>query len=209
MALAEPFDLLSGFPGWVTGFEPRRRQEQSSQASGRVVVKDLGPPLWQLKAQSKLLSPNLLDYWRARLAAMEDGMATFLGYSLSRTYPIAYPRGSWPGSFDGVSAALSSVNVNRKAVRIASLPAGFVFSVGDYLSIAGDLHQVMETATASGAGLTPEFEVRPHLWPGVASGVVSLKKPGCTMSIVPGSAVSDAGLNGWGNISFQAIEARS
>jgi hypothetical protein len=28
------------------------------------------------------------------------------------------------------------------------------------------------------------------------------------MAVVPGSVSSDAGLNGWGSLSFQAIEAR-
>lgn len=211
MALSQPLDLLSDFPGWVTSFDLMWRQEQSRTAGGRTIVKDLGSPVWQLKAQSKQLKPNELDYWRARLNALENGLAMFRGYSLSRTYPIAYPKGSWPtgGSFSGTAAALNSVNANRKAIRVGSLPAAFVLSVGDYLAIGNDLHQVMESATASGAGLTPEFEVRPHLWPGVSSGVVSVFKPSCIMAVVPGSISSDASLNGWGSVSFQAMEARS
>lgn len=210
MALSQPFDLLSDFPGWVTSFDLMWRQEQSRTAGGKTIVKDLGSPLWQLKAQSKQLKPNELDYWRARLNAMENGLSTFRGYSLSRTYPIAYPKGSWPtgGSFSGTAAALNSVNANRKAIRVGSLPAAFVLSVGDYLAIGNDLHQVMESATASGGGLTSEFEVRPHLWPGVSSGVASVFKPSCIMAIVPGSISSDASLNGWGSVSFQAMEAR-
>jgi hypothetical protein len=216
MALTEPFDLLSNFPGWTTGFDPEFRQEQSRSTGGRTYVKDLGPELWQMKAQSKMLSPNLLDYWKARLHALENGLFTFIGYSLSRTYPIAYPRGSWPtgGSFDGISANLATVNANRKAVTVAALPAGFRLSIGDYVQVgATDLHRVMEAATANGSGLTPEFEVRPHIWPGVAGGFspplsVSVKRPACIMAIVPGSIVSDSGLNGRGSISFQGEEAR-
>jgi len=212
MALSDPFDFLPDFAaiGWVTSFDLMYRQEQSRTAGGRTLVKDLGSPLWQLKAQSKPLRPNELDKWRARLAAMENGFATFYGYSLSRTYPIAYPKGSWPtgGAFSGTTATLSSVNANRKAGRVDDLPAGFKLSVGDYISVEGDLHQVMEDATASGAGLTPEFEVRPHFWPGVSSGAVSVFRPSCIMAIVPGSISSDAGLNGWGSVAFQALEAR-
>jgi hypothetical protein len=211
MALSSPFDLLSDFPGWVTGFSLHWRQEQSTLASGRVIVKDFGSPLWQLTAQSKRLSVNELDYWRARLNGMENGIATFYGYSLSRTYPIAYPRGSWPTgvSFSGTTAALASVNANRKAVTISGLPAGYVVSVGDYVQIGTtDLHQAMEAVTADGSGLTPEFEVRPHIWTGVSSGDVSVKKPHCIMAIVPGSITSDSSLDGFGSVSFQAIEAR-
>lgn len=214
MTLSEPFDLLPDFPGWVTKFELRYRQEQSRTAGGRTLVKDMGSPLWQLAAQTKVLRPNELDYWRARLAALENGLKTFWGYPLSRTYPISYPKGSWPtaGAFDGVSASLASINANRRAVAVGDLPAGFKLSVGDFISIDGDLHQAMEAATANGSGLTPQFEIRPHLWPDMAIGfpapVVSVYRPACLMAVVPGSISADAGLNGWGSVSFQAIEAR-
>lgn len=216
MALgSEPFDLLTGFPGWTTSFDLAARQEQSRSASGVTYVKDLGPPLWTMKAQSKLLTPNVLDYWRARFKALEGGLYTFLAYPLSRKYPISYPNGSWPtgGGFSGTSAVLSSVNVNRKAVRVGSLPVGFVFKVGDYISIANDLHQVMEDSTADGSGLTPEFEVRPHIWPDVAGGGspathVSVLAPSCVMALVPGSISTDSSLNGRGSIAFQGIEVR-
>jgi hypothetical protein len=214
VALSEPFDLLPDFPGWVTKFELRYRQEQSRTAGGRTIVKDMGSPLWQMAAQTKVLRPNDLDYWRARLQALENGLKTFWGYPLSRTYPIAHPKGSWPtgGAFDGVSASLASINANRKAIRVDDLPVGFKFSVGDFLSIAGDLHQVMEPATAAVGGLTPQFEVRPHLWPSVTvsdpAPAVSVYRPACLMAIVPGSISADAGLNGWGSVAFQAIEAR-
>jgi hypothetical protein len=103
---------------------------------------------------------------------------------------------------------LASVNANRKAVSVSSLPAGFVFSVGDFIQIGStDLHQVMEAATAAG-GTTPQFEVRPHIWTGVNSGAVSVKYPHCIMTVLPGSIMTDAGLNGWGTVSFEAMEYR-
>lgn len=210
MSLSAPFNLLADFPGWTVSFDLMYRQEQSRTAGGRTVVKDLGSPLWQLKAQSKQLRPNLLDYWRARLTALGNGLQTFYGYPLSRTYPIAYPNGSWPtgGAFSGL-AVLATINANRKAVTVSGLPAAFVLSVGDYVSVAGNLHQVMEATTASAGGLTPEFEVRPHIWLGVAAGAaVAVYRPSCIMSIVPGSVASDSDLTGWGSVSFQAIEAR-
>jgi hypothetical protein len=109
MSLSEPFDILADFPGFTTVFQPLYRQEQSRTAGGKTYVKDLGDPLWTLTAQSRQMKPNELDYWRARLNAMENGLAMFRGYSMSRTYPIKYPRGSWPTglAFDGVSASLA------------------------------------------------------------------------------------------------------
>ena len=210
MSITYPIDLLPGFPGWTTGFSLKWRQEQSTQASGRILVKDMGSPLWTLRAASKPLSPNSLDQWRAKLTSLENGLQTFRGYSMSRCFPILYPNGSWPtgGSFPGTTAVLASVDSSRKMISVSSLPAGFQFSVGDYLSIAGDLHQVMEPAMAS-AGTSGFFEVRPHIWPGVTAGkAVSVKQPACLMAIVPGSIGTDAQMNGWGTVSFQAIEAR-
>jgi hypothetical protein len=211
MALpAQPYDLLNDFPGWTIGFELMWRQEQSRVAGGRTIVKDLGSPLWQTKVQSKQLSPNLLDYWRARLDAMENGLATFRGYPVSRTFPIAYPRGAWPTAFDGVSANLHTIGGNNKSVRVNSLPATFKLSIGDLISFGDNLHRVVEAATADGAGLTPLFEVRPHIWPGSVTGVaVAIKRPSCVMAIVPGSISSEAGLDGRGSVAFQAMEARS
>jgi hypothetical protein len=214
MAITYPINLLPGFPGWTTGFSLRWRQEQSTQASGRILVKDMGSPLWTLRAASKTLSPNNLDAWKARLESLENGLQTFWGYSMTRCYPILYPRGSWPTgtSFTGLTANLASINANRKAITLSALPAGFTLSVGDYISITigtrKDLHQVMEAATAA-SGTTTEFEIRPHLWPDVTiTKAVAVKQPACLMAIVPGSLSADAGLNGWGALSFQGIEAR-
>lgn len=217
MSISYPIDLLADLPGWTTVFEPLWRQEQSRTAGGKTYVKDLGDPLWSLTAQSRQLSPNELDYWRARLMAMENGLQTFYGRPMSRCYPIKYPRGTWPTgvAFDG-TATLLSVGTNRKSVSISGLPAAYLVSVGDYIQVGDtNLHMVMEAATASSEGETAEFEVRPHIWPNVDAGdspavIVSVKRPSCIMAIVPGSIQSQADpQTGWGAVSFQAVEARS
>jgi hypothetical protein len=212
VAITQPVNFLPIFPGWTTGFDLAWRQEQSVQASGRVIVKDMGSPLWSCRGISKVLSPNNLDQWRARLTSLENGLATFLGYPLSRTYPILYPKGNWPtgGAFSGTTANLASINANRKAITVSALPAGFSLSIGDFLSLGGnvDLHQVMEPATAA-AGTTTEFEIRPGLWPTRTTGAaVSVYRPACLMAIMPGSIQTDSQISGWGSVSFAAVEAR-
>ena len=209
MTIAYPINLLPGFPGWTTGFDLRWRQEQSTQASGRILVKDMGSPLWTLRAATKPLSPNNLDAWRARLTSLENGLQTFWGYPMSRCYPILYPKGSWPtGSAFSGACTLASIDASRKIISISGLPAGFKLSIGDYVSVSGDLHHVMEATTAA-AGTTGFFEVRPHIWPGVtAPKVATVKQPACLMAVVPGSVSSDTGPSGWGALSFQAMEAR-
>ncbi|MFC3206885.1 hypothetical protein [Aquamicrobium soli] len=202
MSITYPVDLLAAWPGWCTDFSLLWRQEQSRQANGRTIVKDLGSPLWQATYQSRSLSPNELDEWRARLDAMENGLQTFKGYSLSRCRPVKHP-----GAVSLPAGALSTVNANRKAVRASGL-TGITLSVGDMLQIGTkDLHRVMEAATGDP---TNEFEIRPHLWPGVGEGAaVSISRPSCTMAVVPGSVSSQAdAATGRGTVSFQAIEAR-
>ncbi|KFL24996.1 hypothetical protein JP74_21770 [Devosia sp. 17-2-E-8] len=217
MALTEPIDLLSDFPGWATDFSLLWRQEQSRQANGRTRVKDFGSPLWQASYSSRTLSPNELDHWRARLDVLENGLLTFSGYSLSRCFPIAYPNGSWPTGedFDGVSAVIHTLGANNKSLRVTSLPQGYRFSIGDMLQVTTAtgrkyLFRADETAMADSFGLTTTFEVRPHFPVGVSIGdTVSVKRPGVPMVLMPGSISSSADpRNGRGSISFDAIEAR-
>lgn len=213
MAVSFPFDLLANFPGWSTEYELLRREEQSRTAGGVTVVKDMGDPLWQAAYTSTSLKPNELDYWRARLDALDGGQQTFLAYPLSRCFPIRYPNGSWPSgsSFNGNSATVGSINANNKQLTINGLPAGFVLSVGDMIRIGSrNLHRVVAGVTANGSGIATNVEVRPHFWPETGPGdAVSVKKPYCRMTIVPGSISTTADLaTGRGTISFRAIEAR-
>lgn len=213
---SDPQDFLDVFPGWVTSFELQFRQELSRTAGGVTIVKDMGDPLWNMSARTKILPPNKMDYWRARLESLENGRRTFYGYSLSRKFPILYPNGSWPtgSSFNGYTAQLYDVDdATRRLLRISSLPAAFRLSVGDMVSINDtDLHRVQEDVTANGSGLTPAFEVYPRLWAGIdlisPLPRISVLKPHCRMMLVPGSVSSSTDMTGWGTIAFEAIEAR-
>lgn len=197
MAEAYPIDLLDGFPGWSTQFELLWRQEASREAGGRTYAKDLGDPLWQATYQTRSLSPNLLDSWRARLDLLEGQKGTFLGYHLARCRPMKHP-----GSSVLPVGAIAAIGADRKTATLSGF-AGITFSVGDMLQVGDtDLHRVV----ADGGTI----EVRPHFWPGVAAGAaVTIAKPHCTMAIVRGSVTSQADpQTGRGAVSFQAEEAR-
>jgi hypothetical protein len=114
-------------------------------------------------------------------------------------------------------AKIASLGGDNKSLSLANLPVGFTLNVGDMLQIQHgtdpvryDLHRVQEGAAADASGITPAFEVRPHLWPGVAvDNVVSVKAPWCLMQIVPDTIESTADMQtGNGTITFQAMEAR-
>ncbi|MDX3929257.1 MAG: hypothetical protein QHC90_26080 [Shinella sp.] len=210
MTIVYPVNLLADFPGWTTKFEPMFRQEQSRTAGGRTYVKDLGWPLWNGAWVTRSLSPNNLDRCRGRLEALEGGLQTFIGYPLSRCYPIAYPKPAYDALGVG-SVTTGTIGANNKSCTLAGLPAGYRVSIGDLLEITGSgLHRVMEAVTANGSGVTPTFEVRPHFWPGAAAGAaVKLAGPSCRMAIVPGSISSTADpQTGRGTVSFEAVEDR-
>lgn len=202
MTLVYPLDFLPDFPGWTTEFEPMLRQEFSRQANGVTIGKDFGSPLWRGAWVSTQLGPNQLDYWRARLEALQGVLKGFRAYSLSRFRPILHP-----GSSALPAGTLHTIDAGRNAIRVTGL-AGISLSVGDLLQIGpNDLHRVLEPATGNPTGL---FDVMPPVWPGVVAGAaVTIHKPSCIMSIVPGSISSAADpVSGRGTISFQGVEDR-
>ena len=210
MAITFPYDILpSGAPFWSVDFDLLWRQEQSRTAGGQTIVKDLGSPLWQGTWQSRSMRPNELDQWRARFKLLENGLNQFYGRPSSRCYPIAYPAGVGMGTVTGLQ--VDTIDSSRKAIRIKNMPAGYTGKVGDYIQIGtGNLHQVMEDFTASGLGLSPLFEIRPHLWPLTAvNDAVAVVEPRCLMTLVPGSLSTTTELStGRGAITFQAMESR-
>jgi hypothetical protein len=213
MALAAIQDVLADFPGWTTQFELQYRQEMSGQASGDLIVKDLGPALWALAAQSRQLRSSDLRYWKARLASLDNGIGRFYGYDLAGKWPRLYPRGAWPtgGSFTGDTASINDLDdEDARLVKLGGLPAGYAGSVGDYIALPGRgaLHQAMEDFAADSGGVTGFFEVRPPLRPDVVeTDTVSVKRAACVMMIVPGSISAPADLaSGFGTISFRGIQ---
>ena len=198
MAITYPYDLLDGFKGHSVEFELLWRQEQSRQANGRTILKDFGSPLWRANFTSAPMHANDLDAWRARLAAMENGLKTFKAYPISRYRPINHP-----GSGALPNGTINSISSDRKTVTFAGL-ASLNLTVGDMFTVKNrDLHQIVDVSGGS-------VEVRPHLWPGIVAGdAVSVSKPFCIMAIVPGSIASTADMqSGIGAVSFQAVEAR-
>lgn len=202
MALTEPIDLLDDFPGWSTRFELAWRQEQSRHASGRTRVKDFGSPLWTAAYQSRSLQRRELDYWRARLDTLENGLVEFVAFQMSRCRPMAHQ-----GDSPLPTGTLHTIGDDDKSIRVDDL-GGITLSVGDMIQVNGNLHRVMEPATAT-AGLTPLFEIKPHLWTGTNTGDdVVIQTPSCLMTVMPGSITSSSEINGWGSVSWQAIESR-
>lgn len=207
MAISFPrSDILT-----AVGFSPPfafdlvSRQELSRLASGVSTGKDLGPALWFAAfATEELRNDDALDF-AAMLDSLDGVINTFEAWDLRRPAPRAHGDGS---AADGV---LESVNANNKAVALSGLNAGQIVSRGDYLSFDYGanraLHRVAETVTANGSGLTPEFEVRPHLRPGWAlTAGVKLRAPRGIFTLMPGSVVPTQTRGTFGAVSFKIVQ---
>lgn len=216
MTLATVQDILAIWPGWAT-LDLSYGDQSSGQGSGQTIVKRLRDPLWTLHAESRTLSPNEIRFWKAKLDGLDNGRRLFLGYESTSKYPAAYPRGAWPtgGSFSGTTAAVSAVGGDGISLSLKSLPAGFVGTIGDMISVtygAGTpaalcLLRVLEAFTANGSGVTGTFAVSGPIAAGVAANkAVSVKAPACHMMIVPGSVSAPKTVSGRGAITFDAIQ---
>lgn len=214
MSITYPIDILSELPGWSSKFDLGWQKDVSRTRGGRYLVKDIGPALWTAAYTTREMRPNELDYWRARMDTLEGGARTFKGYHKARCYPIDDPNGSKLAGVTLSGIQISEIGTDNKSLKIDGLPVGYVLSVGDLLSHAVSsglryVSRVVDGGTAGSGGETGFIEVRPHLPTGTAvDQVVTIVKPWLPMSVVPGSINMDAGLNGRGRLTFEAIEAK-
>lgn len=208
MSIAFPrTDVLTPFLFASQSFRLVSRQEVSRQASGVVRGKDLGPALWLADYTTVALVNDDVLSLEAKLNSLDGVINTFEAGDIRRPYPKSHPDGVF-----GDTGVLNSVNANNKAISISGLDAGMALSVGDYLSFtygtSRALHQVVEAVTASGTGLTVEFEVRPYLRPGWALGAaIKLKLPKGIFTMLPDSIASATQGPINSVISFKAIQS--
>lgn len=165
------------------------RQEYSRAASGVTYGKSLGSSLWMGSWTTKpMRHDDALDF-EARLNTLDGVINTFYGEDVRRRYPKMYPN----GTFDESAAAIHTLDTDGQ-IRIDGLPAGFVISRGDYFHFDYGtptnraLHQASETVVCDGAGLSPLFEVRPHIRQGAEVDLaVSFKRPRAIFTLEPDS----------------------
>lgn len=210
MAITFPRSDIMTAVGWTDQkFDLVERQEFSRQANGTTIAKSFGSALWSGTWTSAALERDVAADFEARLRSLDGSINGFHARDILRPYPRAYPT----GSFSESGVAVHTVGDDGKSLRIDGLASGFVISRGDYLSVTtlGGvilLYQAMEDATADGGGVSPSFEVRPHLHPGVAiNDIVKLKSPTTVFRLVPGSI--DSSMRGWSRVvvSFSGIQS--
>ncbi len=186
-AHADFFGLLDHLAGdmWLAEY-----REHSETGGGAILTADYGPRLWRGSVQ---LKPQRLPDWaetQALIGAFLQGQRTFHASDPFAMAPASDPAGS------AVAASvvlLDTVNADKRRLALKGLPANYVLTRGDRLSVTDSgggvhLHEMVETVTANGAGTTTEFELTPFTQTTLASNdAVTLVRPSCLALIVPGS----------------------
>jgi hypothetical protein len=209
MALTLPLSLADFFDTLKVRSAPFLlvdQQEYSGLGTGEGLAHDLGPRLWEASVQSAPMPLAEAQAMLARIDALDGAINAFYAYNPAKAYPAADPDGT---ILAASTPTVHTIATNRKEMRVTGLPAGYVLTAGDMLAVdygspsRRALVRLVTGATASGAGLTPLFEVRPHLKAGITTTLaVTLIKPAMKAKIVPGSLSTAHDLMVTGTLSF-------
>lgn len=174
----------------------RRNDEISGLGSGQTLSAELGPALWTADVVLDWMRHDHADQVQAAIETLDGPFNSFYLCSPRRRFPQADPDGTLLGA---ATPTIHTLGGDNKSVRLAGVPAGYRLTRGDFLAFdygapsRRAFHRIVEDATADGAGITPSFEVRPHIRPGATTGLaVTLIKPAAKVFIVPDSF--DAGV---------------
>jgi len=183
-------DLMNALVVTGVSFALSYGQETSGQAGGQIRVKDLRSPLWHMKADCSMLTLQQLRVIRALVGGLGGSLGSFYAWDPAAQFPAADPDGSNLGASN---VQISGLGATAKNLLLKGLPAGYVLTVGDMLAydygISRALHQVVTPqVVASGAGVTPEFEIHPPRRQGAAvNTAITLVRAAAEMRIVPGT----------------------
>lgn len=190
MTITFPRDLPDPHNIKSCRFDVQHQQVRAPTRGGLVQVAAVGVDLWVASYETAPMREVEAEAWRAWLHSLRGGALFFKMCNPVRRYALAYPTGygaltrAGGGSFSAGTATLSAIATTRDTITLTTLPASFVLTVGDLVSIpfgsAGRaLHRVVEGATANGSGqATVTIEATIPL--AVSTGVtVDLLKPWC------------------------------
>jgi hypothetical protein len=192
MALTFPLPVtwFTGLPVAESRFDLTAGTQISRTRGGAVHVANIAERLW---TGSVVLVPRR-HADAVRIAAQLDALREARGSALIHPYPLAVPASDPGGVLLGASTpTLHTIGTGGRSLRITGLPAGYQLRAGDFVgfSYGSDptryaLHRLVEDATASGAGLTPNAEVVPPIRAGVSTGTaITLIRPAIRAVILP------------------------
>lgn len=137
-----------------------RSDAVNRSGAGQVQVHSLADPVWKLRLVTRSLRVSHRAIWKAWLLSMRGGQKRFLGHAPVVQYPLAYGAPvlgltrAAGGSFDGTATLTAKT---AYGVSLAGLPADYVASIGDMVSLRLSnglrmIHIVTESATANEDG---------------------------------------------------------
>lgn len=198
--------LFNGFPIKTAKFELTPRQSRSRLASGKPIAVDYGLATWTASYTTPPISHDMCIEIEALLNSQDGAVNEIRVWDTRREYPLAYPTGAFSDS-----GSITTWGGSGKSVTITGLPANFVINRGDYFAYTYGgkryLHQAVEAVTASGAGATTDFEIRPH-YPTGATGTVAVAFQTPHMNVVldgPPQFDDTGGLTG--TITFSVVQS--
>lgn len=156
----------------------------SRLANGQIIPSALGEPYWM--GSGAMITEEHADAAEYELALMnlDRPGQSFLVYDNRFNGPRLDPEGTL---LEGFTPEIHSLGGNNRSLRVNGLPENYALSRGDYIGwqygsspTRYALHRVASAAIATGGGLTPMFDVEPHIRPGAEPGLlVELVRPCC------------------------------
>lgn len=189
-----PLDgFFAGLPIASITFDLSEALEQSQTGAGEILDADLGPRLWTGEVTLGKLNRAEKQQALARIDALRYAGRSFFVYPTDQAYPLADPTGA---GLAGATPQIDALGADTRQIALNGLPAGYQLSEGDFLAFEYvntasryALHKLSGAgATADALGVTPLFEVVPHIRPGATMGAaVVLGRPYCKARLVPDS----------------------
>lgn len=182
-------DFFEAFCPISTTFQLGEAVIANETGGGEVIRSDYGARLWQGTVTLAPSRPVLIEDMLALIRVLQDSRASFL------LYPRHKRRATGGGALSEPIGQINTLPANNRLITLKALPANYVITRGDFLSfIYGSspsryaFHQVVESITANGSGVTGEFEVVPPIRPGATVNTgVQFNKPRLKAVMVPGS----------------------
>ena len=196
MAITRPYPLTflaDVLPIQSVTWDSKRNDELSGTGGGRVWQAELADPLWMAKVVIDKDRHDVIKQLAAKVRSLHGAQYDFWLYDPLSKYPQADPAGVILGAS---TVQVHSVGEDRHTLRLKGLPASYQLTLADKGQVAFSTDPVLnfffefsEGVVADGSGVTPEFEVFPHVPIGVvADDAVTLAKPACKVFIMPGTA---------------------
>ncbi|NSX90639.1 hypothetical protein [Agrobacterium tumefaciens] len=192
------YEIIPETLPWAScSFDPISPASSSRMEGRRTESQSFGTPYWTLKLATHWLETHLFGLFDAFTMKADIRGKPFLGYDVFRPRPIAMDTGS---PLSGTKAAGGAFNgdvffqaVSANTLYLGGLPAGFIFTPGDYVEVRASvmkrsLHRITEPAVSDANGFATVQIMYPldtQNFNATCTG--HLEKPSCLMTIDPGS----------------------